>query len=176
MAWSTPTTFVSGNALTAAQMNIISGNLNETAPAKATTAGGYFVATGSNAIAERVGDEQIITTSQTTTSTSFTDLTTVGPELTVTTATRALVVVTAQCSNDTSTNSCRMSWAASGATTLAANDNRCLMLSGTGDTIAGSFVTMYTSFTAGSNVITAKYRVSGGTGTWLNRRLLVLPY
>src|SRR5690606_12967068 len=44
MAWSAPMTAVSGSVFTAAQFNqFVRDNLNETAPARATTAGAHFV-------------------------------------------------------------------------------------------------------------------------------------
>ena len=53
MAWTTLPTYTDGTALTAAMLLAIAANINETAVAKATTAGRFFVATGPNAIAER---------------------------------------------------------------------------------------------------------------------------
>lgn len=50
MAWATPTSFTSGNTLTAAQMNVLGDDLLETAPAKVTTKGDIVAATGANAI------------------------------------------------------------------------------------------------------------------------------
>lgn len=55
MAWTTPLTAVSGSILTAAQWNAsVRDNLNETAPAKATTADRMFVTTGPNALQQNV--------------------------------------------------------------------------------------------------------------------------
>jgi hypothetical protein len=34
---------------------------------------------------------------------------------------------------------------------------------------------MQSGLTPGSNVITAKYRVASGTGTWSQRALIVIP-
>lgn len=53
MAWTAPITFVNG-MLPASQLNqMLRDNMNETAPAKATTAGSYFASSGLNSIAER---------------------------------------------------------------------------------------------------------------------------
>jgi hypothetical protein len=178
MAWSTPLTAVSNASLTAAQWNAsLRDNLLETAPAKATTAGSYFVSTGANTIAERVGAPAIVSTSETTTSTTYTDLATNGPAVTTTVSQRALVVVCTQSSNGTALASTRMSFDVSAPTSLAANDNFSLGHSaGANDAILASYVVFITTLTSGSNTFTAKYRVSAGTGTWLNRRILVLPY
>jgi hypothetical protein len=54
VTWSAPMTAVANSTFTAAQFNqYVRDNLNETAPAKATSAGSYFVADGVNSIAER---------------------------------------------------------------------------------------------------------------------------
>lgn len=60
MAWTAPRTWSTGETVTAAHMNAhVRDNLLETAPAKATTDGGIFVATGANALAERVFAHQV---------------------------------------------------------------------------------------------------------------------
>lgn len=172
-------TAVSGSVYTAAQFNtFVRDNLNETAPAKATAAGGYFVTTSLNEIAERVGVRQTILTSETTTSTSYTDLSTVGPTVTVTTSNLALVMWGAQMSNDTADLSTRVSVGVTGASTIAESDVRALSFdpSSANGIFQGSHVVFYDDLTPGSNTFTLKYRVAGGTGTYLRRRLIVLPY
>ncbi len=53
MSWTTPRTWVNGEIPGATEMNAhVRDNMNETAPAKATTAGELIVVTGANAIAE----------------------------------------------------------------------------------------------------------------------------
>jgi hypothetical protein len=92
MAWTAPMTAVDNTIWTSSQWNThVRDNLLETMAGKATTAGRWFVSTGANAIAERVITQASTTTSQTTTSASFTDLATVGPAVTVTTGTKAIV-------------------------------------------------------------------------------------
>jgi poly-gamma-glutamate capsule biosynthesis protein CapA/YwtB (metallophosphatase superfamily) len=172
-------TAVTGSVYTAAQFNqFVRDNLNETAPAKATTLGGYFVTTSLNEIAERIGQRQTIVTSETTTSTSFTDLATVGPEVTVTTGELALVLWGAQMVNDTTDTTVRASVDVTGASTIAASDVRALsyQTSSAGSLFQGSHVVFYDDLTPGSNTFTMKYRVGAGTGTFLRRRLIVLPY
>jgi len=174
VAWSAPMTAVSNTVFTAAQFNaFVRDNLNETAPAKATTAGGYFVTTSLNAIAERVPDEDIVATSQTTTSTSYTDLATAGPAVTVVTGTTAVVGLYNSNVNTGST-SALMSFEVSGASTIAANDNMAIGISGTNATREGATF-LVTGLTAGSNTFTCKYRVGAGTGTYVDRRIFVLP-
>ena len=172
-------TAVSGSVYTAAQFNtFVRDNLNETAPAKAATAGGYFVTTSLNEIIERVGARETITDSETTASTSYTDLSTIGPTVTVTTGPLALVIWGAQMSNATQDLSTRMSIGVTGASTIAESDVRALSFdpSSAGGIFQGSHAVFYDDLTPGVNTFTAKYRVAGGTGTFLRRRLIVLPY
>ncbi len=74
--------------------------------------------------------------------------------------------------NNSGANACFMSVAVSGATTIAASyDNVLLYTTGT----AGAHVSsmgFFTTLTPGTNVFTAKY---AGTGTWLRRKLAVIP-
>lgn|SRR5690606_16745056 len=176
MAWSAPMTAVSGSVFTAAQFNqFVRDNLNETAPARATTAGGYFVATGTNEITERIPVSNAVLVSETTTSTSYTDLTTAGPEVTVTTGPAALVIVHGALDNS-GAGASRMAYDISGASSIAGADNRGIGVYGVaGSGVVCSGVTLHQDLTPGVNTFTAKYRVSSGTGTFLSRRLVVLP-
>lgn len=173
-------TAVANTAFTAAQFNTyVRDNLNETSPAKATTAGSLFVATGLNAIAERIPDADTVSTSESTASTSYTDLTTPGPAVTVTTGTKAMIFIVASLANNTNGQNSTMSFAVSGATTLAANDDWSLGLrTSTGtSTVDGRMASMLmmTTLTGGSNTFTAKYKVNGGTGNFNDRHIVVLP-
>lgn len=176
MAWSAPMTAVSNSVFTASQFNtFIRDNLNETAPAKATTSGAHFAVSGTNEISERISTAAAILTSETTASTSFVNLATVGPEVTVTTGPAALVFVHGSCEN-TGSGASRMAYEVSGATSIAAADNRGISAFGVAG--AGSMATgvaLHTDLTPGSNTFTAKYRVSSGTGTFVSRRLIVYP-
>ena len=176
MAWSAPMTAVSGSVLTAAQFNTyVRDNLNETAPAKATAAGQIFVSTAANAIAARTINADFIGTSETTTSTAYVSLATNGPTITATTS--ASCIVSTYCGLSTSGGTAAwMSYGITGATTNAENDNRAIMLQSTaGQCIGGTFFHS-AILTAGTNIFTAKYRVStSGTGTFNNRRLMVIP-
>lgn len=177
MAWTTPLTAVANSALTAAQWNAsVRDNLLETAPAKATVAGRLMVTTGANSIAEREITQSNVTTSQTTSSTSFTDLATVGPQVTVTTGTRALVWFSAQMSNSQVNTIVAAAVAVSGATTLAADATKDLYWDGmpAGQAQRASVVELLTGLTAGVNTFTLKYRVGGATGTFYDRSIGVL--
>lgn len=179
MAWSSPPTFVSGNALTAAQLNVLSGDLNETAPAKASAAGQLFVSTGLNTIAARTPAFGTVLTTETTTSSSWTNLATTGPSVTVTTGSAALVIVGAEMSANQVGTFTQSGYAISGATTIAPSLDRCVSLRcaviNTG--MGAANVIYQTGLTPGSNTFTEQYQCSsgGGTGSFLNRRISVIP-
>jgi len=120
-----------------------------------------------------------VDTSQTSTSTSYTDLATSGPTATATTGTQALVIVGARIQVAALTQTVFMSFAVSGATTVAANDIYAIQATSPGGEFESgkqmSYASVITGLTAGSNTFTAKYRVSGSTGTWLNRQIIVVP-
>lgn len=173
-------TAVANTIFTAAQFNTnVRDNLNQTAPAKAVNAGGYFVTTAVNAIAERTAGDDFVNASETTASTSFTALATPGPAVTKTTGTSAVVSVYGLVSIDTAGVSALMSFAVSGATSVTASDTRAISYQpgsiASARSIRMSAVTLLTGLTAGSNTFTAQYRVTGGTGTFNNRRIAVLP-
>jgi hypothetical protein len=175
MAWTTPLTAVANAALTAAQWNLsVRDNLAETAPAKATTAGRIFVATGTNGIAERAISQNIVETQETTTSTAYVDLTTAGPAVTAATGTQALMWLSAYLDSSVSTAHAAAGYAISGATTASAADEKAVRsVSGL---MRASALDYVTGLTAGSNTFTAKYRSSGitNTATFANRRIGVM--
>lgn len=180
MAWSAPMTAVANSVFTAAQFNqFVRDNLLETAPAKATTSGRHFVATGLNAIAERASATQFVGTSDTTPSTGYTDLGTPGPTVTCVTGTMAWVFTSAFANNNTDPSSTSFSHDITGATTSAASDNhRGVYVRDNTGSLSGSRFTvgsLRTGLTPGSNVFTMKYKVSGGTGTFSERSIAVLP-
>lgn len=118
-----------------------------------------------------------VATSQTSTSTSFTDLSTVGPSVTLTTGTKALVIISSTFAVSASGTTAYMDFAISGATTRNAANTTALQFEQVSDTnrdLGASRATLVT-LTAGSNVFTAKYRISGsGTGTWADREIIVI--
>lgn len=95
-------TAVERDVWTAAQWNAhIRDNALETMAGKATTAGNYFVSTAPHAIAERTAGGATVTTSQTRSNAAYGDLATVGPAVTVTTGTEALVWIACEMSSNT---------------------------------------------------------------------------
>ncbi len=181
MAWTAPMTAVDGAIFSAAQFNAnIRDNFLETAPAKATTAGGYFVATGLNSISERIPTtHEITTSSESTLSTTFTSLPTVGPTVTVTTGSMALVLWSASMSNSSDNAFSIMSVAVTGASTILPSDTDSLnteQVDTTFQTMQVGTSKLYTTLTPGINTFTARYRVTTGTGTFLRRKIIVIPF
>lgn len=179
MAWSTPLTAVANTTLPAATWNAsVRDNLNATAVALASAVSQYPVATGVNALAMRLVASNVIATSQTTTSTSYTDLTTVGPTITATTGSIAVVLFSAEVSNSGTNSATSCSVAVSGTTSIAANDAWRTVLDGVTaaniNRVAGFHV--FTTLNQGSNTFTVRYKVGSGTGTFAQRELGLLPY
>ncbi|HLU98514.1 MAG TPA: hypothetical protein VKZ89_16910 [Thermobifida alba] len=179
MAWTAPMTFVAGSVLTAAQLNThLRDNLLESAAAKATEQGGYFVTDSAHRIVERVGRRQTITTEETTTSTSYDDLATQGPTVTVQTGELALALWSCEMrSSNSEPTTCRVTVDVTGASNIAGNDVRALTNStGAEGRHQSSHAVFFDDLTPGENTWTMKYRTSSGTATFQRRRLIVLPY
>jgi hypothetical protein len=119
-----------------------------------------------------------VATSQTTTSDSYTDLATSGPSVTITTGTKALVIITAKIKNTTSTRGANVGYAVSGATTIAAADDISLYSQNGSATevIQGASFAHRVTLTAGSNTFTAKYKRGDfqGTATFYDRSIIVI--
>ena len=118
-----------------------------------------------------VASAQVLT-SQSTSSTSYTDLATAGPAVTLTTGTTAIVLVGAASSPAAQGPSAVMSFAVSGATTIAAS-NDFASFGGDPYVESVSMITKLTTLTAGSNTFTAKYKATSGTATFYNRSITV---
>lgn len=172
-------TATANSAFTAAQFNThVRDNLLETAPAKATTSGSLFVGTGSNSIAERVVGLDVVSTEESTTSSTFVNLSTPGPMITLTTGASAIVFIGARAWNSTATGINTMGIAVSGSSTIAATDADAYIVR---SNAANQFMRAHAAvlfegtLTPGSNTFTARYHVDSGTGTWRDRSLLVIP-
>jgi hypothetical protein len=120
-----------------------------------------------------------VATSQTTTSTSYADLATTTDAVTITVGSSgaALVNIYSYMGNNTSPQICQVGFAISGATTRAASDEYSILaqnqVSGWNDRRSGLF--LLTGLTPGSTTFKMKYKVSGGTGTYSDRRISVIP-
>lgn len=155
MAYTTPTTKSSGQGVSSAEWNALANDISFLAGTQAaeTGAGG------------------------TTSSTTFADLATVGPTVSLETGAKALVLLSSVSDHPTVGAYTVMSFAVSGATTLAAADGRAVYRQqwvASSEGMISGFVVL-TTLTPGVNTFTAKYRVDGGTGTFLWRRLAVIP-
>ena len=179
MAWTDPNkTWVAAADLTASDMNqYVRDQLDETAPAIATAGSRLIVTDGANSIVERIPVSAFMTTSESTASTSATDLATVGPSVTVTTGTKALIVISARLENDTAGAVSICAADISGATTNSPGADEALYYesSNANDLLAASYSWMV-NLNAGSNTFKLKYWVSAGTGTFRWRRIAVIPF
>ena len=162
IAWTTPRTWVTGELVTAAQMNTdVRDNIN-------------FLASWESAI--QVQDANGFT------NTSYADLdalTTVpfsSPVIvTVTTGTVALVIVSAGViRNLTAPQICHLGFRVSGATTTAASDNYSAGSDGSVTDRTKTLVVPVT-LTAGVNTFELQARVSANTGRIINPALTVIP-
>ena len=159
-------------ALTNGQMIIGSTGA---APALGTITGnGITVGTGAGTLsltAAPTRSTQDVTTSETTTSVSYTDLATVGPAVTLTPGrtTDQIIFVSARIANNTGGQDSYISPAIAGA---AASDVDAFVwaVAAANYFQRGSSHTLAASVADGSTH-TAKYRVAGGTGTFVNRRI-----
>lgn len=154
--WTSPKTWNSGDILTAADMDT-------------------YVRDNTTFLSSSTG--ATVATSQTTTSTTYADLATVGPTVTVTTGAHALVIVTCQLFNNGANNGSFMGFAVSGATTTAAADATALEYdqNANASNALRASAMYYVTVNAGSNTFTAKYRVTAGTGTFAARTITVIP-
>lgn len=179
MAWTAPMTAVDNDYFSADQYNAnIRDNFLETAPAKATTSGGFFAATGTNAIAERIGATAAVAPpSESTTSTSYTNLTTPGPAVTVTTGVLAILSYSCDMAAGAVNGYATATVEISGATTVAAGLLYAIEHQGmpTGSVNMRLGATFLVPLTAGSNTFTMKYKSDAGSGIFSRREISVLP-
>jgi len=163
MAWSAPPTAVTGAIITASFWNTGGrDNLNDldrrTSPVGA-----------------------VVATNQTTSSTSYTDLATAGPAVTVTIGStgKALVTLHSAIANATSNLASFYGFAISGATTVPASDTTAIGFTSAfaSNGIRTGTIILVTGLNAGSSTFTAKYRMDPGPGpaTFVDRRVSVTP-
>ncbi len=177
MAWTDPVTWAA-QALTAALLNEqIRDNMNETAPGVASAAGRMIVTDAANSIVERIPGGNTVATAETTASTSYANLATNGPAKTLVTGTAAFVFVTCQMENNTAGAISYMGYNVTSATTISAAEARSMYFesNAAGDKIRATAAIYVANLTAGTNVFTATYKVSAGTGTFAARDISVIP-
>lgn len=125
-----------------------------------------------------VADAATVLTSQTTASTTYADLSTSGPAVTITVPASGEVWVdlSTWMASSGSNAATYMGVAVSGATTRAADDDHAVHQTAAANFDNGLGVgVLLTGLTPGSNTFTAKYRTSGGTATFKNRNIRVSP-
>lgn len=174
MAWTAPMTAVDNAMYTAAQFNThVRDNLLETMPGKATTPGSYFVSNGPNSINERFPYTATVATADTTNSTTFTDLNTPGPSLTIAAESAFFIFISANMIGSTSSSFALMSVDLSGANNIGPADGLSLGAQGNVNRQMGH-IFRYTNQPGGTYTFTAKYRVTSGSATFSNRSISVL--
>jgi hypothetical protein len=147
---------------------VLTADSAETLGIKWAAGGSSFPASATATVAEQ----------QSTTPTAYTDLATAGPAVTLTTGTKALVIVNAR-TLDTAyapdMNQGAASFAVSGATTIAADDANSVLIGSynTGTHSRASAATLVT-LTAGSNTFTMKYKCDSGTVNFADRTIIVI--
>ena len=111
-----------------------------------------------------------VNTSQGTSSSSYTDLATAGPAVTVTTGTKALVIITCDIESGSGT-AAYVGFAVSGATTIAGTD-----LDASYSTVGTTRYAFHSvpTLTAGSNTFTVQYRSESGTKNFARRTIFVM--
>lgn len=154
MAWSAPVIHAVGDILTASDWNITSNDL-------------VFLGAASG---------NSVTANQSTSSTSYGDLLTVGPVVTLTTGANALVIMACAASSSGAGTGAAMGCAVSGATTIAAPAAAGAFIVFGTNIVQGAGFAFVTGLTPGSNTFTAKYAADGGgTASFLDRSIFALP-
>ena len=152
------------------------GSNDQVLTADSSTATGLKWATAAASVPANAAAE--VLTQQTTASTSYVNLTTTGPSVTVTTGTKALVILSAEMSNGDTGQYSYMSFECTGATTINPGDDIALAFKQTNSTTDQRLMASYAlvaTLTAGSNTFTAKYKASAaGTAVFKNRRIFVI--
>lgn len=119
-----------------------------------------------------------VATSEATTSASYTDLATTTDSVTVAIGSSGKALIAIAADITVSSVSGYLSYDVSGATTSAAADAKSFryMAAGTNSVHHMDAMFLETSLTPGFNTFKLKYRVSSGTGTFINRRITVIPF
>lgn len=179
MAWKAPMTAAPNTIFTAPDFNTyIRNNLRETAPGLAEEAGQYFVSGAPNALIARKMMSHTVATSQTTTSLSFVDLSTVGPTVTVTTGSMAIAWWSTTLDNSSTDATSSASVKVSGKSNIPASTPAPLSRDGrpNGNPVRAMGYRHFVNLTPGDNIFTLQYRVGTGgtTGTFSDRHLVVM--
>lgn len=129
------------------------------------------------ALLKELASSASVATSQGTTSTTYTDLATAGPAVTITSVyDRALIFWSAGKFSNVAGNGVGCTVAITGATTLAAADSNGVNASDVAGSGFGdeSMQFIIATINPGSNTYTMKYRATGSTANFQRRRLYVI--
>lgn len=124
------------------------------------------------------GNGAQVLTGQTTNSTSYTDLATAGPSVTMTTGTTCLVFICCDAYNTLGVgNTAFIGVNISGATTRAADTDQSARTSFWAQNSQVTMASFFkvTGLTAGSNTFKVQYKVDGSTIQFGNRQIIVIP-
>jgi ethanolamine utilization microcompartment shell protein EutL len=118
-----------------------------------------------------------VSASEATSSTTYTNLTTPGPQVTLTVPASGsvLIIVTAQITGSTGNAAGFMSVTVDGAIPLAVGDPSSLRVAGN-NAVRASATALVTGLSPGSHTFSATYRLQGsGTATFSDRNIVVIP-
>lgn len=157
MTWTAPRTWTTGEAVRAR----------------------YFNTDVRDNMTALIGRYHLVSANESTTSTAYTDLATIGPSVTVENATKIFAVYGCRMTANTLDGWGAMAPDMTGANTVAASDGVCAHVITRGTTSSNSTVSFfrsYTALTAGQSTITMKYKSSNAAHTinFLERYLYVI--
>lgn len=168
----------------AAKGDSIVGTANDTAAVLSVGANGTINVADSNQTTGQAWELKSagaqtadVTTSETTTSTSFTDLATSGPAVTITVGISgmALIIVSASIFNSNAGNNTFMSYSIDGDTATTARGAVIGAISSTAGTQRMTRANVETGLSPGSHTFTSKYLTAANTGTFAARRIIAIP-
>lgn len=160
------------NGVTVASLNIKSGKLN--------TNNSVVTANITNAAvtADKLslgGAQAVVATDETTTSTSYADIATPGPAVTVTIGANGVALVGFSSGIFNVADVKRVSVAVSGATTTAASDTWSIRNDVSAFNGNQGTTYLFTGLTPGSNTFTLKYKTASGTAHFFERKINAIP-
>jgi uncharacterized protein YceK len=181
MSWTAPMTATTGQILTASQWNVtVRDNLWETEPGEANATGHLIVTDGCNSVAERIINRDFINAAESTTSSTFGNLATWGPQVLVTTGTAAITFLEAKLWNNTTGCASVMTydvWQGQ-AVSVTGDDPQGLQFRSTGpNDFARCSCVDFNNFTLnpGQNRFISRYRCSSNTANFDMRKIIVMP-
>jgi hypothetical protein len=187
MAWSPPMTAVANSTFSDVEYNrYIRDNLLETAPGRVVAAGQYFTTYKTNGIAYRQIASDTLSGSVNTTSSTYVNLGT-GPSVTTSVGGSGMAMVwySAEMNNTLANNQVMFSVAITGATFVPATgtpvepgDRYRVVIDGrsssAGEREYGFH--LFKNLKSGTHTFRMQYAIGGGgTGTYTNRHLVVMP-